>query len=141
MKKSSVVGLIIVIVAVIGIGIYAMSGDGSSNSSNTGSMKMDDKMSEKNSSSMMVAPNTVVMDNLDFLQKEITVKKGTTVTWKNEDTARHNVVFNDESVGLVEDSKLIGNGEELTFTFNTAGEFSYFCEPHPFMKAKIIVTE
>ncbi|MDQ3123099.1 MAG: plastocyanin/azurin family copper-binding protein, partial [bacterium] len=84
-------------------------------------------------SSEPVAADTVIMDNLDFQQKTITVKKGTTVTWRNEDTAKHNVVFDDASVGTVEDGKLIDQGEQLQFTFDTVGEFSYSCDPHPFM--------
>lgn len=137
MKKSSVIGIVIVVVAIVGLGIFALGGK---DSNDIDSMKRDNKSSSKNSDSMMVAPNIVVMNNLDFLQKEITVKKGTTVTWKNEDTAKHSVIFDDSSVGAVEGSKLIGNGEELKFTFDKSGEFSYSCGPHPFMKAKVIVT-
>ncbi len=140
MNKSSVIGVVILVVAILGLGIFAL-GDNNSDSDDMGSMNMKSKSSDKNSDSKMVAPNTVVIDNLDFQQKEITVKKGETVTWKNQDTAKHNVVFDDSSVGTVENSKLVGNGEELKFTFDKAGEFSYFCSPHPFMKAKIIVTE
>ncbi|MEO5691376.1 MAG: plastocyanin/azurin family copper-binding protein [Candidatus Saccharimonadales bacterium] len=140
MNKSSVISIAIVTLVIVGLGVFAVNRN-NSGSNDMGSMNMDNKNSSNNSDTMMVAPNTVVMDDLEFEQKEITVKKGTTVTWKNQDTAKHNVIFDDDSVGKVEDSKLIGNGEELKFTFDKSGEFTYFCEPHPFMKAKVIVTE
>lgn len=140
MNKSSVIGIAIVAVIVVGLSAFVYSRNNAS-SNDMGPMSMNSSSSSKDSDSKMVAPNTVVMDDLDFQQDEITVKKGTTVTWKNQDSAKHNVIFDDASVGSVENDKLIGNGEELKFTFDKAGEFTYFCEPHPFMKAKVIVTE
>ena len=131
MKKSSVIGIVVVMIVVLGLGAFALSGQKSNK----------DTAANNKASTTTAAPNTVIIDNLDFQQKEITVKKGSTVTWKNMDTAKHNIIFDNKTVGAVEDNKLIGAGEELRFIFNTAGEFSYFCEPHPFMKAKIIVTE
>lgn len=110
--------------------------------------KVDDGMStkqiQKSPSSMSteaVEPNTVIMTNIDFQQKKLSVKKGTTVTWKNQDTAKHNVVFDDASKGTVENGKLINKGETLNYTFNEVGSFPYHCQPHPFMKATIEVTE
>lgn len=109
--------------------------------------KVDDGMGmsqmQKSSSSMSteVEPNTVIMTNIDFQQKKLSVKKGTTVTWKNQDTAKHNVVFDDASKGTVENGKLINKDETLNYTFNEVGSFPYHCQPHPFMKATIEVTE
>ena len=114
-----------------------------------GSMNMDQTQSENSSQASTESqqpaataePNTVIMDNLEFQQKKLSVKKGTTVTWKNNDTASHNVVFDDSSKGQVEGGKLIQKGETLSFTFNEVGSYPYFCQPHPFMKATIEVTE
>lgn len=139
MKKNILIAVVVVVL--LGLGAVVI-GSGSDKTDN-GMQNMDMSRMEPSSNqrSEPAAANTVIIDSLDFQQKEITVKKGDTVTWKNEDTARHNVVFDDESVGEVENSQLIGKGEELQFTFDKTGEFSYFCSPHPFMKAKIIVTE
>lgn len=67
----------------------------------------------------------------------ITVKKGTSVTWTNEDTAKHTVTGNTGGPN----SALFGKGESYTYTFNTVGEFPYYCEPHPNMKGKVVVVE
>ena len=38
-----------------------------------------------------------------------------------------------------EASPLLSKGEITSFTFNEAGEFAVYCEPHPVMKMKVIV--
>ncbi len=133
--KKAVIAIVAVIILAGGAFALFMGGD-----DDTSDMNMDGADSSMNSSETAPA-NTVIIDNLMFQQKEITVKKGTMVTWKNEDTAKHNVIFDDTSLGEVEGGKLISQGEELKFTFDKAGEFNYTCDPHPFMKAKVIVTE
>ena len=85
--------------------------------------------------------SSVIIENFEFIKKDITVKKGTTVVWKNLDTAKHNVIFDDVSVGQVEGGKLIGKGQELSFTFDKVGSFSYFCGPHTYMKGRVVVSE
>lgn len=66
---------------------------------------------------------------------EVTV--GTTVTWTNDDTMAHTVTASDGSF----DSDLIGAGETWSYTFDEVGEFNYQCTPHPWMRARVIVTE
>jgi plastocyanin len=36
-------------------------------------------------------------------------------------------------------SKVLDTGESYTFTFTTAGVFTYFCSIHPQMTGKVIV--
>lgn len=84
--------------------------------------------------------NEVQMSEFSYKQSKITVKKGTTVTWANLDDAHHNVAFDTGSLKGME-TKLIGKGEKVEFTFNDAGSFSYHCAPHPYMKATVVVTE
>jgi amicyanin len=85
----------------------------------------------------------VTMKNSKYIAQNIKVKKGTTVTWKNEDTVRHNVVAldaNDQS-GLPAENALFGKGETYSFTFETIGTYKYMCTPHPFMTGSVEVTE
>lgn len=72
-----------------------------------------------------------------FSPATLTIKKGTTVTWTNEDIAKHTVTG--DSGGPSSD--FFGKGESYSYTFATAGTFPYHCEPHPYMTATIIVTE
>lgn len=70
-----------------------------------------------------------------FRPDTLNVKKGTKVTWKNNDTIQHSITAVDGSF----DSGLIGKNQTFSHTFNKAGTFEYFCTPHPKMKATITV--
>lgn len=80
--------------------------------------------------------NTVQIRNYDFVQKTLTVARGTQVTWVNCDPDVHTST---SDTGVWDSNSITPEG---TFqrTFNTAGSFPYHCNPHPNMKATIIVT-
>lgn len=84
--------------------------------------------------------NTVIMSNLAFSPSTLTVKKGTTVTWSNQDDAQHDV-NPDNPTDEFKKSALFGKGGSYSVTFNTAGTYTYKCTPHPFMKGTVVVTE
>jgi len=65
---------------------------------------------------------------------ELTVKVGTTVTWKNHDDIPHTVV----SAGKFR-SKTLDTDEGFSFTFTAAGGYKYFCSLHPHMTGMIKV--
>jgi len=71
----------------------------------------------------------------DYSVNVLTVKVGTTVTWTNEDAMMHTVTAVDGSF----DSGFFNEGETWSYTFEEPGEFEYFCSPHPWMRAKVIV--
>jgi amicyanin len=71
----------------------------------------------------------------------LTVKKGTTVTWTNQDSVGHNVVSESGQPAGGPNGPLLAQGESYSFTFNTPGTFRYLCTPHPYMKGTVIVTE
>ncbi|MEM2856327.1 MAG: plastocyanin/azurin family copper-binding protein [Candidatus Nitrosocaldaceae archaeon] len=78
----------------------------------------------------------------------LTIDKGTTVTWKNDDpTASHTVtsgvtfVMKGSGPDGKFDSSLIAPNASWSFTFNEVGEFPYFCSLHPLMVGKVIVQE
>jgi nitrite reductase (NO-forming) len=79
-----------------------------------------------------------------FVPAEITVPKGSTVTWTNDDSTIHTVVQGSAQGGSGEtpafDSSIIANGATWEHTFDTAGEFDYYCSLHPFMTGKVTVT-
>ena len=78
---------------------------------------------------------TVRMDHNTFIPGEITVVPGTTVTWVNNEGMPHTVV--DVNKGFR--SKTIVKDAKFSFTFTTAGDYSYLCSIHPNMKGKVIV--
>jgi plastocyanin len=80
----------------------------------------------------------------------IEVAVGTTVIWTNKDAAGHTVTSGnagDVDSGSLFDSTKDPSGflikPETTWqhTFDTAGEFPYFCQVHPWMVGMLIVTE
>ena len=79
------------------------------------------------------ASNAINIQNFAFNPQETTVKKGTTVTWTNNDSAPHQI----KSASF--NSSQLGKGQSFSFTFNDAGTFDYSCAIHPSMTGKIIV--
>jgi plastocyanin len=77
----------------------------------------------------------VTIDNFSFNPKELTVPKGTTVTWINRDDVPHTIV----STGQKFRSKALDTDEQFSFTFNDPGTYAYFCSVHPMMTGKVLV--
>ncbi len=80
-----------------------------------------------------------------FVPAEISVPAGSTVTWTNDDTTIHTVVEGSPesaSSGATPgfDSSIIAPKATFENTFDTAGEFDYYCNLHPFMTGKVTVT-
>ena len=78
----------------------------------------------------------MTIKDFTFDPGDLTVAKGTAVTWKNDDSATHRIKSGDGSF----DSKDLKNGDSFDHTFDTAGTFDYICGIHPSMKGKITVT-
>jgi plastocyanin len=76
----------------------------------------------------------ITIDNFSFSPAQLTVKTGTTVTWKNQDDIPHTVV----SAGKFK-SKALDTDDSYSFTFTTAGDYTYFCSLHPHMTGTIKV--
>lgn len=72
-----------------------------------------------------------------FSPNPVEIKVSETVTWINDNSGRHTLTSKDG----VFDSGMIGKGQSFSFTFNKAGEYPYFCEPHPNMVGTVVVTE
>ncbi|MGZ5510545.1 MAG: plastocyanin/azurin family copper-binding protein [Nitrososphaeraceae archaeon] len=79
-----------------------------------------------------------------YVPAETSVPTGTTVTWSNDDTTIHTVVQGSPQSGAGEtptfDSGIIAPGATWENTFDTAGDFDYYCSLHPFMVGKVTVT-
>jgi plastocyanin len=88
----------------------------------------------QNVGSACAADPTVMIDNFTFEPTQLTVKVGTTVTWKNRDDIPHTVV----SAGKFR-SKAMDTDDSYSFTFTTAGDYPYFCSLHPHMTGAIKV--
>lgn len=80
-------------------------------------------------------PNAVVIKNFMFSPMELTVKAGSTVTWKNLDGEPHTVV---NDAGLFRSSAL-DQDDTFQFKFDKPGVYKVFCGIHPNMRETITV--
>ena len=80
------------------------------------------------------AGGTVKMAGLAFAPGTLTVAKGSTVVFDNDDTAPHTVTARSGGV----DSGVLDPGKQFSVTVTDG--FDYFCSIHPSMTAKIAVT-
>jgi plastocyanin len=78
--------------------------------------------------------STVKMAGLAFAPGTLTVARGTTVVFDNDDTAPHTVTARSGGV----DSGVLDPGRQ--FSLAVTEGFDYFCSIHPSMTAKIAVT-
>ena len=77
---------------------------------------------------------TVKMAGLNFSPGTLTVARGATVVFDNDDTAPHTVTARSGGV----DSGVLDPGKQ--FSLAVTDGFDYFCSIHPSMTAKIAVT-
>ncbi len=68
---------------------------------------------------------------------DITVKKGTTVTWNNKDNFAHTVTSDD---GATFNSGNLAGGASFSYVTTTAGTFTYHCNIHSNMHGTLVVT-
>lgn len=149
-QKTTMVAVIAaVLILVGGLGFMLMNNGGSNresanNSSMAGSQsgKMADMNMNQQTAESTEAQETNMVDIKDFkfLPRKITVKKGTTVTWTNQDSIRHDISPMEKNDAF-KGSELLGKGESYSFTFNTVGTYNYNCTPHPYMKGTVEVVE
>ena len=83
-------------------------------------------------------PISATIQNFQFSPSTLTVKKGTKVTWTNNDGASHTVTA-DQGSGPA--SSPLGQGDTYSYTFNTVGTFNYHCSIHPSMHGSVVVTQ
>lgn len=76
-----------------------------------------------------------IVRNVDIIQRAfdpdiVTISKGTTVVWTNDDTVNHRVVHLPELPSDRElfHSELLSRGESFSYTFQTAGRY-YYSDP------------
>jgi plastocyanin len=82
------------------------------------------------------ADTEVNIDNFAFTPKEIIVKAGTKIVFRNRDDIPHSVVGSNGEFR----SKALDTDESFSFTFAKAGSYAYSCGLHPKMQGRIVVT-
>ncbi|HEX6654137.1 MAG TPA: cupredoxin family copper-binding protein [Thermoleophilaceae bacterium] len=81
------------------------------------------------------ASGSVTIADFSFTPGSLTISQGDTVTWVNNGPTPHSATANDGSFN----TGILKAGQSASHTFSQAGTFSYYCQPHPFMKATVVV--
>lgn len=79
---------------------------------------------------------TVTISGFAFHPATVTIKHGTTVTWKNLDSVPHTVTADNGSFS----SAVLQKGKTFSHRFSTAGTITYHCKIHPFMHGTVKAT-
>ncbi len=146
-KNGIIIGLLVAIVAAALIIFFVTQKDANApntdqTANQTPTAQTETESTDQAESQTDVLSGTVAMDisNFSYTKPDITVKKGTTVAWTNQDDMQHDVSHDEEKTGAPQ-GELLSKGESYSFTFDTVGEFGYHCTPHPYMKGKVTVVE
>jgi plastocyanin len=131
----------LIVVAVI-VGVVMSRSDNKQTSYNTpdttSSQASDNSSANANNAPQAVATDKVSIADMAFTPAAIKVKVGTTVTWTNNDSIAHTVTADS---GSGPDSGNLDPGKSYSFTYKTAGTFSYHCNIHPDMTGTVQVTQ
>ena len=101
------------------------------------SAKADEKkhQDQKEPAAQASASATVTISDFKFTPDTVTVNEGDSVTFNNDGPTVHTATADDGSF----DTGSLRKGESGSATFTQAGTITYFCQPHPFMKGKVVV--
>lgn len=133
-KKNSVLIASVVIAGAI-VATYVLSGNMNMGVEGSGnSIQQPTASIPSNSTVVRIVANA---GSNSFSPNPVEVKVGETVTWINDDSGRHTVTSKDG----VFDSGMMGKRQSFSFTVDKAGEYAYFCSPHPGMMGTVVVTE
>jgi plastocyanin len=135
MRKSTWVAVVIVLIVAVG-GAVALNNKSSTNSAPT--QNNSSTTSTATNSDQKPAAGTINIRDMMFTPSQITVKKGATVTWTNNDSTTHTVVDDLSNVGGPH-SDDIQPGSSYSFKFNKTGSFQYHCTIHSSMRGTIVV--
>lgn len=142
MKKGGLIAGLAALVIIGGAMVWLIA-DKANTSTNTPSDNASNTPAATNNDQVQSGTAAVVMQGEKFSPQTIKVKKGTKVTWTNQDSIGHDVVADDakNAAGLPSENSLFGKGGTYEFTFNTSGTFSYHCAAHPFMTGAVEVVD
>jgi plastocyanin len=122
-------GNALALIAIVSLTMLGISSESSASSPAGGSAAV------QTVSTGMPGASEVKIDNFVFNPAIVTVKVGTQVTWINKDDIPHTV---DSTDGKFK-SNALDTEDKFQFSFNTPGEYPFFCRMHPKMTGKIIV--
>jgi len=86
-----------------------------------------------------VSSGAISAKSFAFSPAQLSVNKGATVTWTNEDGTAHTVTAGAPGAPSGKFDQQIDGGKTFTFTFADAGTYEFFCKIHTTMKGTVLV--
>lgn len=141
MNNKIIIAAVAALVIIVGVVVLMASNNSTAPTTETvDTSRNNDEQPQEETEIIAQEENDITYKGFAVSPSTITVKKGTTVTWTNQDDAQHDVTPDEETADF-KASELFGKGETYAVTFNTPGMYAYHCSPHPYMKGTIEVTE
>jgi plastocyanin len=106
-------------------------------------------VSAQGGSNVSIVSGASTMADKAYSPNPMNARAGDTVTWTNDDSQAHTVTsgkdISDPDKGKVFDSSpnfnpLLAPKQTFQHKFTTAGDFPYFCQLHPTMIGKAVVS-
>jgi plastocyanin len=124
---------------VLAIGAAGCGGDDEDDSSGSGGGGAE--TAQQDTGTAAAGVTRVSLKGIAFNPKALTVSKGTTVEWKNDEDVNHDVT---KTGGAGPDFKSgasggMAQGATFKHTFDTPGKIEYVCTVHPNMTAEVTV--
>ena len=130
--------LIIAVVIIVAAGAWlALSNKNKSTTSPTSSTSQTSQNQSSKTSIKPTGENEISIQNFSFSPASLTVQKGKTVKWINQDSVAHTATENDGKNGP--SSPELAPGQSYSFTFNEDGVFHYHCALHSNMTGVVTV--
>jgi LPXTG-motif cell wall-anchored protein len=95
----------------------------------------DERANSSKPKARAAANGGVTIADFAFSPTTVTVNEGDTVTWTNNGPTPHSATASDGSF----DTGILAKGQTGSHAFDVPGTYSYFCQPHPYMKATVVV--
>jgi plastocyanin len=87
---------------------------------------------------------TIHLKDIAFAPAEIRIRRGTTVTWINDDAVDHYVntdAHPSHTYVLGQNSKVLKSGESFQFSFANPGIYPYHCSAHADVMRGVLLVE
>lgn len=129
---NSIITIIVVIIIILVL-VWLIMAFANRQPSQQGAENMPQQGTEQQQQNQGGQQQSVSIKNNAFDPQNLTISKGLTVTWTNNDTQDHSVkseTFN---------SNTLTPGSTYQHTFDATGTYDYTCGIHPSMRGQIIV--
>lgn len=134
MKKNQILGIgLLLILLIAGLSVWQMTKH---------NYPKQATKSPKNQRSHLPKEVTVTLDKDGFHPKEVTIKAGSAVRWKNESGTRQTVNSDNYPTNQLHKELNFGiftSGSSVVYTFTKPGVYGYHNQFHPEQKGTVIV--